>query len=134
MKLFISICLFILLFLNVQQGYSQKEVGFSGNTYLLHKVKKSETIYGLCQKYKVTQEELKTANFGLTSVLNVGDILKIPVKKVVATQKLDQQSVNVVATEPEYYYHKVIKRQTIFSISRQYGITANELIRYNPEI
>jgi LysM repeat protein len=134
MKLFISICLFILLFLNVQQVYSQKEVGFSGNTYLLHKVKKSETIYGLCQKYKVTQEELKAANFGLTSVLNVGDILKIPVKKEVATQKPDQQSVNAVATEPEYYYHKVTKRQTIFSISRQYGITANELIRYNPEI
>ena len=134
MKLFISICLFMLLFLNVQPGYSQKKVEFSGNTYVLHKVKKSETIYGLCQKYKVTQEELKAANFGLTSVLNTGDILKIPVKKEVAKQKPDQQPVNTVATEPEYYYHKVTKRQTIFSISRQYGITANELIRYNPEI
>lgn len=134
MKFFISICLFILLFLNVQPGYSQKEVEFSGNTYLLHKVKKSETIYGLCQKYKVTQEELKAANFGLTSVLNTGDILKIPVKKEIATQKPETQAVNAVATEPEYYYHKVTKRQTIFSISRQYGITANELIRFNPEI
>lgn len=134
MKLFISICLFILLFLNVQPGYSQKKVEFSGDTYLLHKVKKSETIYGLCQKYKVSQEELKAANFGLTSILNTGDILKIPVKKEVTKQKPEPQKVNNVATEPEYYYHKVTKRQTIFSISGQYGITANELIRFNPEI
>lgn len=134
MKLFISICLFILLFLNVQPGYSQKKVEFSGDTYLLHKVKKSETIYGLCQKYKVSQEELKAANFGLTSILNTGDILKIPVKKEVTKQKPEPQKVDNIATEPEYYYHKVTKRQTIFSISGQYGITANELIRFNPEI
>ena len=134
MRLFITIFLFTLLLLNVQPGFAQEKVEFSGNTYLLHTVKKGETVYSLCLKYKVTQVELNEANPRLTAVLKSGDTVKIPVKKEVATQKPEQQPVNVVATEPEYYYHKVTKKQTIFSISRQYGITANELIRYNPAI
>ena len=134
MRLFITIFLFTLLLLNVQPGFAQEKVEFSGNTYLLHTVKKGETVYSLCLKYKVTQVELNEANPRLTSVLKSGDTVKIPVKKEVATQKPEQQPVNVAATEPEYYYHKVTKKQTIFSISRQYGITANELIRYNPAI
>ncbi len=134
MKLFISICLLILLLLNVHSGYSQNEIEISGVRYLLHSVKKGETIYSLCQKYKVAQEELIEANFGLTTELKTGDTLRIPVKNEVAAQKPEPQSVNTVATEPEYYYHKVTKKQTIFSISKYYGISVNELIRYNPEI
>ena len=57
MKLFFSISLFLLLLLNVYSGYSQNEVEISGVRYLLHTVKKGETTFSLCQKYKVTQAE-----------------------------------------------------------------------------
>jgi len=134
MKLFISILLFTLLFLNVQPGFAQEEVEISGKKFLLHSVTKGETVYSLCLKYKVTQAEINAANPGLTAVLKSGSTVKIPVKHEIATPKPEPKSINVVATEPEYYYHKVTKKQTIFSISKQYSITANELIRYNPEI
>lgn len=134
MKLFISICLFAMFILNAQPGFSQKEVEISGVKYLLHSVTKGETVYSLCLKYKVTQDELHAANPGLKAVLKSGSTVKIPVKNEIAEQKPQQAPTKVLAIEPEYYYHKVNKKQTIFSIAKQYGISANELIRFNPEI
>ncbi|HEY3369734.1 MAG TPA: LysM peptidoglycan-binding domain-containing protein [Prolixibacteraceae bacterium] len=134
MKLFISICFFAVFILNAQPGFSQKEIEISGKKYLLYTVKKGETAYGLCQQYKVTQAELKEANPDLTAILKSGSTVKIPVRKEGAEIKPKPILATTVAAEPEYYYHKVAKKQTIFSIAKQYGITANELIRYNPEI
>ena len=136
MKLFISICFFAVFILNIQAGFSQKEIAISGNQYLLHSVKKGETAYGLCLKYNVTQADLKEANPDITAVLKSGSTIKIPVRKDATELKheTEQPLSKTVAAEPQYYYHKVSKRQTIFSIAKQYGLTANELIRFNPEI
>ncbi|HCY40239.1 MAG TPA: hypothetical protein DHV48_02645 [Prolixibacteraceae bacterium] len=134
MKLFFSISLFLLLLLNVYSGYSQNEVEISGVRYLLHTVKKGETTFSLCQKYKVTQAELNAANPEISGVLKSGSQVKIPVKKPAEVKIAVQPNEKATASEPEYYYHKVTKQQTIFSIAKQYGITANELIRYNPII
>lgn len=133
MKLFLSICLLSLLFLNPIVGFSQKEVEISGVKYILHTVKKSETVFSLCQQYKVTQTDLKQANPWLTAVLQAGTTVKIPVSKVVAEPKKEVAK-NEPAKQEEFYYHKVNKKQTIFSIAKQYGVTANDLIRNNPEL
>jgi LysM repeat protein/ABC-type branched-subunit amino acid transport system substrate-binding protein len=134
MKLFFTICLFALFILNSQPGFSQKEVEISGVKYLLHTVKKGETAFSLCQKYNITQNGLIEANPGMTAILKAGSTVKIPIKNEVAEQKPEPGRVNAVVPEPEFYYHKVNKNQTILSITRQYGISANDLIRFNPEI
>lgn len=134
MKLFFSISLVLLLLLNVYSGYSQNEIEISGVRYLLHSVKKGETTFSICQKYKVTPAELNAANPELSGVLKSGLQVKIPVKKSLEEKKVVLPDEKAKASEPEYYYHKVTKQQTIFSIAKQYGITANELIRYNPVI
>ena len=134
MKLFISICAFILCFLAAQTGFSQKEIEVSGKKYLLHEVKKGETAYSLCLRYKITQNELTEANPGLTAVLKSDTQIRIPVRNEVKAPKAETIASKIVVAEPEYYYHKVFKKQTLFSIARQYGITANDLIKYNPEL
>jgi len=137
MKLFISIVLLLTIFLNPSMGFSQKEnlkeVEISGVRYLIHPVKRGETVFSLCQKYKVTQKELTLANPGLTTVLEAGTTVKIPIGKVAAEPK-KQETSSIKAPEVEYYYHKVADNQTIISIARQYEITAKDLIRYNPEL
>jgi len=137
MKLFISFCLLSLFFLNPFIGNSQtenqKEVEISGVKYVLHTVKKSETSFSICQRYKITQAELQKANPGISAILQAGSTIKIPVGKVVVENKNEVQPATKVTSE-EYYYHKVTKQQTIFSISKQYGITENDLIRNNPEL
>jgi len=137
MKLFISFGIFLLLLLTTTTGFSQhenqKEVVISGVKYVLHTVKKSETVFSICQKYKVTQAELQLANPGLKTILEAGSTVRIPVEKVVAEPQKEQVKSQTSPVE-EYYYHKVAKNQTLVSISKQYGITANDLIRNNPEL
>jgi LysM repeat protein/ABC-type branched-subunit amino acid transport system substrate-binding protein len=134
MKLFFSICLFALLGFNCITGYAQKEVEISGVKYIMHTVTKSETVFSLCKKYQVTQKEILQANPGLSAILQNGTTVKIPVARTVATAPQKVEVTKPAVVEEEFYYHKVNKKQTIFSIARQYGITANDLIRNNPEL
>lgn len=132
MKLIISICAFVLFILNAQAGYSQKEIDVSGKKYLLHKVEKGETTFGICQQFKVTQAELMAANPEINGGLKTGITIKIPQREGTTHAEPTQPTSKATAAEPEYYYHKVFKNQTIFSIARQYNITANDLVKYNP--
>lgn len=132
MKLIISICAFILFILNAQAGYSQKEIVVSGQKFLLHKVEKGETTFGISQHYKVTQAELLAANPEMSAVLKSGTTIKIPVKSETVSAEPAKPVIQKSSSEPEYYYHRVFNKQTIFSIARQYNITANELVKYNP--
>ena len=36
-------------------------------------------------------------------------------------------------SEPHFYYHKVEKKQTLYSLSRQYGVMQEDIIKYNPQ-
>ena len=134
MKLFISICFFAVFILNAYPGFSQEEIDISGKKYILHTVKKGETSYGICLEYKVSQADLKEANPDMTAVLKSGTTIKVPVKKSMSELKPEKPITKSVSTQTEYYYHKVSKNQTIYSIARQYGITEKDLISYNPEI
>jgi len=135
MKLVVIICLFVLSISIPNPCFSQKQVEISGVKYILHSVSKSETVFSLCQKYKVSQKDILQANPGLSGVLKAGTTVKIPVATVTpVTKKQDPVTQTQSATEEEYYYHKVAAKQTLFSIAKQYGITANDLIRNNPEL
>jgi LysM repeat protein/ABC-type branched-subunit amino acid transport system substrate-binding protein len=131
---------FWLLFLVVsisQQSLAQKEIEIGGVKYIQHTVTKSETVFSLCRKYKITQKEILQANPGLTAVLQAGTTIRIPVGKVTeqtAAPVAKKEATTNLPDSEEYYYHKVSKNQTIFTISKQYGITANDLIRNNPEL
>jgi LysM repeat protein/ABC-type branched-subunit amino acid transport system substrate-binding protein len=134
MKRFILICLFALITSIPDLSFAQNQVEISGVKYVLHTVKKSETVFSLCQQYKVSQKEILQANPGLSAVLQAGSTIKIPVKKVEADVPVKVDVAKPAQTETEVYYHKVAKKQTIFSIAKQYGLTANDLIRFNPEL
>ncbi|MEO8068530.1 MAG: LysM peptidoglycan-binding domain-containing protein [Flavobacteriales bacterium] len=47
-----------------------------------HLVQPKETVFGLCQLYAISEEELKAANGGLADGLKVGMYLRIPAKAV----------------------------------------------------
>jgi len=135
MKLLGIICLFVLIFSIPNPCFSQKQVEISGVKYILHTVTKSESVFSLCQKYKVSQKDIMQANPGLSAVPKAGTTVKIPVATVSQEPKKPEQLEQAQpATEEEFYYHKVAPKQTLFSIAKQYGITANDLIRNNPEL
>ena len=135
MKLFSLIFVFTFIISIPNVCFSQKQVEISGVKYILHTVTKNETVFNLCQKFKVSQKDIMQSNPGLSAILKAGTTVKIPVAAIAPESKkqepvIQSQPVN----EEEYYYHKVAPRQTLFTIAKQYGITANDLIRNNPEL
>jgi LysM repeat protein/ABC-type branched-subunit amino acid transport system substrate-binding protein len=135
MKLVALIFVFTLFISVPNPCFSQKQVEISGVKYILHTVTKSETVFSLCQKYKVSQKDILQANPGLSGILKAGTTVKIPVATVSPEPKKQEPVTQAQpAAEEEYYYHKVAARQTLVTIAKQYGITANDLIRNNPEL
>lgn len=49
--------------------------------YLNHTIVSGETLYGLTQKYQVSEEELKSVNPELNHLFRAGSVIKIPVKE-----------------------------------------------------
>jgi len=134
MKIFVLICLFAFIISNPHSGFAQNQVEISGVKYVLHTVKKSETVFSICQKYKVSQKEILQANPGMAAILQAGSTVKIPVKNPEIQEPVKVEVAKSAQVDTELYYHKVGKKQTIFSIAKQYGLTANELIKNNPEL
>ncbi len=91
-----------------------------------HAVLAKETLFGIENKYNVSDEALKKANpFIEKEGLQKGQILTIP---LASSSKTPVTANNVVV------YHTVIPKETKYSISKQYNITIEELEKKNPEI
>jgi len=111
MKYFLS-----LLFISVSMSFfSQKREIIDGKEYIVHTVKQGETLYGITQKYSATKKDLRDANSGILMFLKEGQKLNIPVAVKDRT------------------IHTVEKGETLYGISKIYGLTIEELTALNPE-
>ena len=106
---------------------------------VFHTIQAGETLYRLSVKYNVTTQAICKANPGLSSEnFRSGQVIIIPVKSDSKSQKetpkaAEQEKTNVKMNDWKDM-HKVERKETIFSISREYGITEEELIAANPEL
>ena len=91
-----------------------------------HEVVAKETLYGIEKKYGVSDQDLKKANPSIEKDgLQIGQILVIPSKN---------NSKATTAIQEKVVYHDVLAKETKYSITKQYGITIEELEKRNPEI
>jgi len=115
------------------------------NQVVFHTIQAGETLYKLSVKHGVSVERICRANPGL-SVKNfrVGQVIAIPPKGKASSEVKTQTPVETpqVQTPPKSEplkpkcreMHKIERKETVYSISRMYGITEDELIAANPEI
>ena len=106
---------------------------------VFHTIQAGETLYRLSVKYNVTTQAICEANPGLsTENFRSGQVIIIPVqsdsKPQKETPKTEEQENTNVKMNDWKDMHKVERKETIFSISREYGITEEELIAANPEL
>jgi LysM repeat protein len=98
-----------------------------GEDIQVHIVEKGETLYGIARRYEVTEEVLMQANRGVTARnLKNGQRLIIPL-------------VEEVEEEPAYneegiIYHKVKRRETLYSIAGYYHVSVEDVRAANPEL
>ena len=115
------------------------------NQVVFHTIQAGETLYKLSVKHGVSVERICRANPGL-SVKNfrVGQVIAIPPKGKASSEVKTQTPAEAPQVQAPQKseplkpkcrdMHKVERRETVYSISRKYGITEDELIAANPEI
>lgn len=108
-----------------------------GETF--HTIKPGETLYKLTTMYNVSAKLICEANPGLSAEnFRIGQVILIPLKKeetAAPTQTPTEQPAMQGPVVPRCKeMHKVKRRETIFSVSREYAISEQELIDANPEL
>ncbi|MFV0289866.1 MAG: LysM peptidoglycan-binding domain-containing protein [Mangrovibacterium sp.] len=86
-----------------------------------HTVKSGETIYSICKNNEITQEQLQAANPSLNGVLRAGQIIQIP---------LIQQK-RAVDTQVTFEEYKVKRKESLYGIAKSYGVTVDDILKYN---
>ncbi len=106
----------------VQESITEREpVG-----YTEHRVKKKETIFGITQMYKITEDELKKYNPALyASPLQKKMDLRIPKYRAAMVEE-------VSTDEGDLEKYIVAAKETRWSIAHKYGITIDKMLELNP--
>jgi len=145
---FFKILIIITLFCSAN-AFSQK--------IIKHKIKNGESIYGIALKYDLTEKEMYAANPKTKgALLQLGQVINIPNKKykekekapkkdkkeLVDAKKYKKESVTevkdkkvVVAVPKEAtIMHVVLAKETLYSLSKEYGISMEAICEMNPEL
>lgn len=117
----------------------QADSGSNQGKPTFHTIQAGETLYQLTLKYNVTVQAICTANPGLSaSNFRIGQVISIPAQTAIqpAKENLSETAAQTSSGKKTGWrdMHKVERKETIFSISRQYGISEEELIAANPEL
>ena len=98
-----------------------------GGTGRYHTVMPGETLYGIARIYKLREKDIKQANRGVSAAsLKPGQRLRIPEEVVVE----EDHAYN----EEGLLYHKVKRKETLYSIAGYYGVTIEAIRAVNPEL
>ena len=84
-----------------------------GNYYT---VKSGDSLWSIAKKYNVSVSDLKSANGLTSSMLSIGDVLKIP---------------TTVKEEPKQNIYVVKKGDSLYKIAQNYDTTVSELMQLN---
>ncbi|OON69255.1 hypothetical protein B0919_08125 [Hymenobacter sp. CRA2] len=113
-------------------------------TYVRHRVVAGETLYGLARRYKVSVEQIMAANPSIKGALVSGQIVLVPrvravlpagtgasnaAPKAAAAAPAATKGLAIDAAGNKVY--KVQPGQTLFAISRKFGVAPATLQRYN---
>lgn len=101
-------------------AYGSSEVDSIGvervgdQSYILHRVDPKETLFGISRRYGSPVNDIVSANESLKQGLKIGQTIKVPF-----IPKTDLPSGSIL--------HKVAPGETLFSISKFYGLTVEQV-------
>ncbi len=93
-----------------------------------HIVKPKETLYSIARQYHISQADLIAANPGIQANIQAGQVIRLPATPI----KTETVSETPLIPDDSSFYHTVQKGQTLYSISRSYAVSIDELKQLNP--
>ena len=91
-----------------------------------HTVAPGETLFSISRLYGLTVDEIKSQNQMTENALSVGQQLSVKKTAVVVVENQPEQNMPVMQG-----YHRVLPKETLFSISRDYNVTVQQLKEWN---
>jgi LysM repeat protein len=110
----------------------EKDFGMiQSKDYIYHEIKPGQTLYSISRRYQVELADLQDANPDVdTDDLKPGYMLRVPRSTEDEASASDQPQ-----SEKELFdRHKVRRKETLFSISRQYNVDMETIRRVNPNV
>ncbi|PLX05770.1 MAG: hypothetical protein C0596_18940 [Marinilabiliales bacterium] len=96
---------------------------------IIYVIKKGDTLYSLCKKYGLTEEEFYEMNPQVNprKGLKTGKEIYFPnnTEEPDVLDTADKDTIN-------YYYHEVAQGETFYALMRKYSISKEELLAANP--
>lgn len=106
-------------------------------TMIEHIVAPKEFLGKIAEKYGTTVEKVKKANNLVGNNLRIGQKLKIPDATIIVEERITDKNIQGERSVPETKSpdavgtHTVLRNETIFTIAKQYGITAYQIRKLN---
>ena len=96
-----------------------------------HVVEKSETLYGISRKYDVSMEDMVEANPGIENGISVGQNLIIPESKGANKVPKAPKAAPKIVFYDTIIVHTVLDQETMYSISKRFMVSVDELQKVN---
>jgi len=97
--------------------------------FIYHSLQPGETVYSLSKANGVSENEIIQSNPGIDiNKLSVGAEIAIPRREFTSSrEKFDDQ-------DKQFFFHKVVKGESLASIADKYGLTVRELRKVNKDL
>jgi LysM repeat protein len=128
---------------------------YKGKSYYMHFVKQGETLDEIADAYGVTSDAIKAENPEVQQKLFADQVLKIPANSIKPTsdiplnsEKEDAKKLTIPEPTPDpqkasiqqesqkpaftYFEYVVKKKETLYGISKQFGVSMDDIIDANP--
>lgn len=132
----IMICLLAGIHSMQAQQLPYEIVTVDGQSYYKYKVQPGEGLYAVSRIFSISVADLLRYNPGSNSGLQNGQELLIPVTQVSERISSDAAPQDISRNDPTdqntSFKHTVVKGETVYSISKMYHTTVDQIIRLNP--
>jgi LysM repeat protein/ABC-type branched-subunit amino acid transport system substrate-binding protein len=128
-KCVLSCILCFMSFMSFSQTKSTDIKTINGKKYYIHKVEKGQSLYAIAKTYNLDVNSILAENDEAIDGLRSGQELKIPFESLLPKSEPSTQ----IDTN-KYVYHKILKGETVYSLTKKYSIPEKKLLEYNPLI
>ncbi|MCC6690234.1 MAG: LysM peptidoglycan-binding domain-containing protein [Bacteroidia bacterium] len=108
---------------------SKKIETIEGKKYYIHTVEKGQTLYAIAHAYELKVNDIVIENPDAIDGIKPGQNLKIPLPKEKSKTELFTKS-----DSAKYHFHHVQQGETMYSLSKTYSLSIDDLKKINPEL
>ena len=105
------------------------EIDLRRDTIIDHRVKAGETLFAISRQYNISVEEIVAQNnLDLTQKIHPGQLLSF---KVRGEPTIHEPTTVEPVREREFITHIVRKGETLYQLTKKYGVTLDEILEWN---